>query len=151
MQMRPLVHYVRVKVKNDSRSTAKDCMAYLTKIERMNEHGHYVTLHQDPLPLGWAFIGQIPRNLPPQIEFFFDVFSTKSFENRVIPETQPKALIWKSILTGNATYRFSVVVTGENVEPLATTVEVEWNAWNNFVVWSGDPAQKTIVNDLCDL
>ena len=138
-------YYVRVMVKNKSRSTAKDCRAYLTKIEKVGKWDQYVTTHQDPLPLAWAFVGHSPISLPPRMEFFFDVFSTKSFDSRVIPMTNPQPMIWKKILTDKAKYKITVSVTGENVDPVTTTVEVEWSDWNNFVVWSGF-SRKTKIN-----
>lgn len=121
-----LAYYVRVSIKNHSRTIAKSCRAYLETIEYKDSLKEWEVIHQDPIPLDWAFVGPTSMDLPPKVEFHFDVFSVSSVTNRVTPRTTPRAVIWDTNLAPMGRYRYKVTVTGENVNPVSTTIEFDW-------------------------
>lgn len=133
---------VRAAVQNKSRFIARNCQAYLISIEYKGNHSAasrstlgvgnaispdgYQLLHQDPIPLRWAFVGVQPVDLPPKLKFHVDVFKVNNFKNQMVPQTQPQAVIWASNLTQKGWYRYTISMTGENINPVSTTVEVNW-------------------------
>ena len=119
-------YYVRASIKNNSDTIAKSCRAYLVTIEYETAPGKWRVIHQDPIPLDWAFVGPTPMDLPPKVEFHFDVFSVSSFENRVTPRTTPPAAIWHVSLSREGRYRYTVTVAGENVNPVSAAIEFNW-------------------------
>jgi hypothetical protein len=118
--------YVRASVKNDSRTIAKNCRAYLLAIEREENPGQYRAIHQDPLPLDWAFIGPISMDLPPKVRFYFDVFSVSSFNVFVTPRTSPRAVTSPNSLSPVGRYRYTVTVAGESINPVPFQIEFDW-------------------------
>ena len=119
-------YYVRASVQNKSRYIAKSCQAYLILIEYEMSAGNYHIIHQDPIPLNWSFLGSRSLDILPKLKFYIDVFSVSSFENRMVPRTQPIAAIWGTNLSSNGTYRYTVSVAGENIDPILQTITFNW-------------------------
>lgn len=121
--------YIRVSAKCSSRIgvTANRCRPFLTRIEyQESDTNGYKELHRDPIPLNWAYIGDQELDIHPQMEFFFDVVAVNSNEKQLRPQTTEKPLIWAKLLEGAGRYKFTVVLSGENIKPVALTLEFEW-------------------------
>jgi hypothetical protein len=129
--------YVRVEVKNTGRISAKNCRAFLNKIERLQDDGN-VLLHEDPLPLFWSFLEAGPMEIPAKMTYHFDLFHTESRKDQLIPCTKPFPVNWLKVLAQPGVYLFTAVVTADQVMPKLIRVKAEWNGeWGNFSVRSG--------------
>jgi hypothetical protein len=126
-------YYIRASVQNLSRYTAKNCRAYLVMIEYEVALGKYRIIHQDPIPLDWAFLGPVQLDLLPKMRFHFDVFSVSNFEDRMVPRTRPPAAIWSKNLGSIGKYRYRVSVAGENINPVSTSITFYWGGSFNDV------------------
>lgn len=120
-------YYVRASVKNISRYIARNCRAYLVLIEYEISPNRYKIIHQDPIPLDWAFLGATQLDLLPKLKFHFDVFSVSNFEDRMVPRTRPLAVMWAISLSSPGRYRYTVSVAGENINPVSTSITFYWN------------------------
>lgn len=120
--------YARISVKNTSRVTAKACRAFLVGISRRDPSGQFQTIHSDPLPLPWAFLGPTPIDIPPgETSFNFDLFRVDQGQDLLRPCSKPEVLAWgQTIYSVAGRYRFSACVMGDNLRPVSLTLEFEW-------------------------
>lgn len=126
-----MAKYIRVLVMCSSRIgiTANRCKPFLTTIEKFDASlGGYRELHHDPIPLNWAYIGDQPLDIHPEMEFYFDVLEVNSAENVLRPQTTISPETWTQLLSETGRYRFSVVLSGENIKPTPPDrqIEFEW-------------------------
>jgi hypothetical protein len=124
-----MAKYIRVLAKCTSRVgvTANRCKPFLTKIEKRDPAlNGYRELHHDPLPLNWAYIGDQQLDIHPEMEFYFDVAEVNSAQNLLRPQTTIAPETWAALLREPGTYRFSVVLSGENIRPVPLSIEFEW-------------------------
>jgi hypothetical protein len=142
--------YVRVSVKTCNRLirvVAQSCQVFLVKIEKRISASRYETIYNDPLPLAWSYFGHNSRDIPPGIEFFFDVIATNIETNLLIPQTTQQPTVWSStnVLTQPARYKFTVAVSGENVRTATLQIWIDWKGqWNSFTVGTnGHPITVT--------
>lgn len=128
--------YVRAKVTNDGRLPAKNCKAILHKIEKY-ESGEFVEFYGDHQQLAWSVSGiDPPVDIQHGHEHFFDVFATKSYDQKIIPQTDAGARprSWLTVFSDKTTYKFHIGVTCDNAPPVSIKIKVEWlGAWDNFV------------------
>ncbi len=122
-----MAKYIRASASNKSWVTAKSCKVFLTMIEKEVEKNHFRPLHHDPLPLPWAYLGASAIDIPPGMEFFFDIFAVNDQENRIEPQTYPmRPHSWKNLLQESGRYKFSVVVAGENLRLVPLSLCFVW-------------------------
>lgn len=122
-------YFICALVKNLSRTIARNCRAYLIRIDyKSNQQEKYLVIHQDPIPLDWAFLGDVQLDLPPQLEFYFDVFSVSNFDDIMIPRTVVSSWIWTRTLIPTGQYRYTVGVAGESISPLTTSITFDWDS-----------------------
>ncbi len=124
-----MAKYVRVLAKCSSRiaTTAKSCRPFLTRIERFDSTiGDYKILHDDPIPLGWSFIGNQSLDIDREMDFYIDVVAVNNNDNRLTPQTIVDAETFANILKENGRYRFSIAVSGTNIRPARQRIEFEW-------------------------
>src|SRR5262249_7996720 len=124
-----MAKYIRVLAKCTSRFgvTANGCRPFLTKIERFAPAlNDYKELHHDPLPLNWAYIGNQALDINPEMEFYFDVIEVNRNANLWRPQTTIAPQVWVELLREPGKYKFSVVLSGDNIKPVQQTVEFQW-------------------------
>ncbi len=127
--------YIRASATNLCRTTAKSCRVFLTRIERQVESGDYTVLHHDALPLPWAYIGAVTQDIPPKMSFFFDVFQVSECDPRFVPSTTIQPLTWNDQLRDKGKFRLSVLLTGENLEPVQFSISFDWKgSFDDFAV-----------------
>ncbi len=120
-------YYVRASVTNSGRRIARGCRAFLTMVEvRGFQEDSWRTVHEDPLPLPWAFIGPTEQDIPPRLTFFFDVFHLISSDSHFWPSAKPRPLIWNEAFKTKGTYRLHVLVAGEDIVPSTLTITFQW-------------------------
>lgn len=124
-----MAKYIRVLAKCSSRIgvTASRCKPFLTKIEKLDPGmNNYRELHHDPIPLNWAYVGDQAVDIHPKMEFYFDIVEVNSAQNLLMPQTTIAPVTWTALLREPGRYRFSVVLSGENIRPVQRTIEFEW-------------------------
>lgn len=124
--------WLRISVRNVSRHTAIGCRAFITKIERKNDSGEYITFDHDALPLTWAYLGTGKQDLPPDLNLFFDLihYSERNDSLRFSASATPN--IWLPYLAKPGVFRLTVAVFGDNVSVYRETVEVTWKGGMNL-------------------
>jgi hypothetical protein len=128
---------VRFRVDNETRRQAKGCVTYLLSIDRIT--GNTVTrLFADRIPLIWAYYSEFtPIDIPGRTGLYCDVAGSVDEANpRLDPHTVHKAVIYRNLLQPHATYRFTAIVTGDNVKPVSIRICIEWDGnWNIRNAW----------------
>jgi len=123
-----MAKYIRVLVECSSwlGVTAQGCRPFLTRIERLEPE--YKELHHDPIPLNWAYVGHQALDIHRGMKFYFDVVAVKSDDNRLQPQTTVVPETWVPLLSRPGKYRFTVIVSGQNVQPKeCKKVTFQWN------------------------
>lgn len=128
--------YVMVIAKNSGHLTAKNCKAYLHKIEKFHS-GAYIEIYNETQRLAWSVTGiDPPVDILPGEDRIFDVFYTESHKGSIVPQTAvgSRPLTWRSAFLDKTSYRFHVYVTCDNADPAHMEIEVEWRGnWDDFV------------------
>jgi hypothetical protein len=137
-------------VANVGKKVAKNCRGYLIQVERETRGGTFErTPYHDSLPLIWSYKGKdqgYPAvDLLPGIDQYIDILATFSFPNkpppwhpkhdseRFEPQTQFLPPRYSNLFAGTGTYRFTIQVSGEDVEPKVMRLLFKWNGkWNDF-------------------
>jgi hypothetical protein len=57
--------YIRARVRNTGRRTAKGALVFLTSLEEVHTSGNTPTSLHDSMPLAWAGWTFMPRDIPP--------------------------------------------------------------------------------------
>lgn len=134
--------YLRVKVINQKPSIAKNCRAYLVAIEQADKQGKFKpTLYIDSIPLPWACRAEEaynPLDLPQGIVQFIDVISTRSISPEFRPEIKPFPFRYMELFQQHGKFRFTVQVSGENIEPVFIKVVFDWSGvWDKYEASQG--------------
>jgi hypothetical protein len=138
-------HYVRVKVLNTGRQIAKQCRAYLVNVEKWNTStGKFApTIYCDSLQLAWSARANTeeayrPLDLPRDINQFIDIVSTRRPESGYKVMTNPHLYRYEPLFKEHGKFRYTVLVSGDNVKPVSVQVVFEWSGdWHNFAVSAG--------------
>lgn len=128
--------YIRIKVTNTKSALAKSCKAYLANIERLGQSGIWeATEYCESLQLRWAGRGYEALDLPKDVPHFVDVVSTREVSKSFRLETQVTLMRYEMLLNTKGTYRVTIVVSGDGVEPARIQLSFEWDgSWDNFEV-----------------
>ncbi len=138
-------HYVRVKVLNTGRQIAKQCRAYLVNVEKWNTSTDKFepTIYCDSLQLAWSARANIeeafrPVDMPKDISQFVDIVSTRRPESDYKVMTNTHLYRYEPLFKEHGKFRYTVVVSGDNVKPVSAKVVFEWGGdWDNFAVSAG--------------
>jgi hypothetical protein len=134
-------YYVRIKVTNTKAEVAKYCRAYLVAVEKAEEEDKFEpTTYCDSLPLPWACRADAyaPADLPQDVPHFVDVLSANSLSPEFEPKVQLVPLRYVSLFREHGTFRFTVMVSGENVKPVSIRIVFRWDGhWDTFQVSLG--------------
>jgi hypothetical protein len=126
----------RFLVTNERRFSAKNSRAYLTQIERRNLDGSFATVFADRLPLRWAYIGATAVDIPGKTQIYCDVAGANQAQPSLRPYTEPGAQLFNEIFDLHAVYRFTAIVTADNILPIKIQILIDWTGnWNFVDVW----------------
>jgi hypothetical protein len=131
----PLV-YVRARVRNEGRHIAKSCRVFLTALHEIRSDGTLQTVIKDSKPLAWAGWQFAPIDIPAGVNFYADLMTVSKavsgwrFSVERLFDSQKKLLVYRG------TYRFSLMVSGDNAAPARCEVNVEYTGdWNGLRAW----------------
>ena len=138
-------HYVRVKVLNTGRQIAKQWCAYLVNVEKWNPStGEFEpTIYCDSLQLAWSARANTveayrPVDMPRHVPQFIDIVSTRKTEKDYKVMTDPHLYRYENIFKEQGKFRYTVLVSADNVNPASVKVVFEWSGdWHNFAVSAG--------------
>jgi len=139
--------YIRAKVKNEKKNIAKKCRAFLVNIEKKQENKFQSTTYCDSIPLAWSchMINNDncePIDIPHGVVQYLDILSMSRGRREFYPAIIDTHLSYryKNLFEETGTFRFTIHLTGENVEPQTLKLILEWNGvWDQFKVY---PASK---------
>jgi hypothetical protein len=131
--------YVRIKATNRSPRLAKNCRAYLVNIEQFGRSGDWEsTDYCESMQLAWSARGDggyIALDLPAQVPHFIDVVSTRETSTQFLPAIDPILQRYLTLLKSTGTFRFTVLLSGENVRPVQIRLSFKWTGkWDEFEV-----------------
>ncbi len=146
---------MRVGVRNEALTVAKDCRAYLTEIAEWDGQKYKpVDFFADTLRLRWAYEGENGAlhesiDIPKGIVVHFDVFSTKNertsegtFEEQRIVQVADRGIRYDrerfmNKIEYGKRYRFRTLVVAEGAAPRPQDVEVKLGAnWSDMDIVS---------------
>lgn len=142
--------YIRCLVRNKRGMVAKGCRAYLVKVEQAAAGGRFgPAVFYDSVQLAWASrpghqyeAVDLPRGVPQYV----DVVSTRDFNpNPECPpepiprfqiESQFKPFRESGLGTKPGTFRFTILVAGDNFPPFEFRLGLRWNGqWDQIEAW----------------
>jgi len=133
--------YVRVKVVNCGRRTARHCQGYLENVEACVGREVRETDYADFMRLVWSYSAGSPSlDLLPEVPHWLDVISTLEHHDGFFLQTDPKATRYSEGFGATCVYRLTIKVFAEDAEPARAFVYVDWNGnWDRLDVF--DEAQ----------
>lgn len=131
--------YIRCKVTNAKSALAKSCRAYLVNVERQGSRGNWeATSYCESMQLAWASRGDgsyTALDIPKDVPHFIDILSVREGSNEFRPAIQVMPFRYESLWSTHGTYRFTVIVSGEDVTPATLGVSLKWTGeWDKFEV-----------------
>jgi hypothetical protein len=127
--------HIRVRLRNQGRNAAKNCKIFLTGIEEVQQSGVTNAPFYDSAPLSWAGWDFAPRDIPPGVEFYCDVFKISKSQAGWLLGVEKVLSSQKSLMGYRGTYRFRLLATADNAEPIKYAIEASYNGdWNNLRV-----------------
>jgi hypothetical protein len=131
--------YIRVKATNAKARIAKSCRAYLIDFARRGPAGSWdATEYCDCLQLSWSALPGASHDaldLPQHVPFFVDVVSTRQTATSFAPALAFTPYRYHHWFSTPGTYRFTILVTGDNVKPARLSISFKWTGvWDEFEV-----------------
>lgn len=142
--------YVRIKVTCARRRTAKSCSAYLVGIETLSPGGTFQpTNFVDSLPLSWSCqaTGQErePLDLLWGVNQYIDVVAAHDGSAYLEPQFSPIPLRYVALFRKTTeTFRFTVLVSGDTIEPARLRFVVAWKGDAQFMDVYEDGPNKSL-------
>lgn len=136
-------YYVRARVTNSRKQVAKQCRACLVKVERWHEQDkrYRNTAYCDSIQLAWSCsssrdVAYGAKDIPNGIEQFVDIISTRLVvPNKYRIEISPMPFRYEDLFSELGKFRFTILVTGENVSPVVEKMVFVWTGrWRDFQV-----------------
>lgn len=122
-----VAYYLRVKVVNCGRRTARSCTGYLANMEVWRDRVFCETKYADYMRLVWSHSPGIPRiDLLPEVPHWLDLVSTLEYDQRFFIETDPKAPQYAGGFDDSSVFRLTVRVFAEDAEPAESLVYLQW-------------------------
>jgi hypothetical protein len=133
--------YIRVEVMNEKRRLAKQCRAYLVNVEVQNGRNEFEpTIYVDSIQLAWSCRENGKEreavDLPNGVSQYIDVLATYKSSNCFTPQISPFPFRYEELFINSPkTFRFTVQVSGDGVDPVFTTIIFSWKGqWDDFEV-----------------
>lgn len=111
--------FIRLRVRNDGKSTARSCVAYLRGLDEVYASGTKPTKFFDSIPLQWASakIDCEPRDIPPGVSQFVNLVGISKYASGWNFKTKELFASHAPLKDFKGTYRFAVLVSGDFVHP----------------------------------
>jgi hypothetical protein len=125
--------YIRARVRNVGRRIAKKCRPYMIRLEEVHTSGTTQTPFCDSAVLRWPRADYEPRDIPNGINCFFDVVGVLKNRPGWRFKFSEKEMVsdYAALPKYEGTYRFTVLVTGDGVEPEGRKIDVTYNGNSN--------------------
>lgn len=125
--------YIRARVRNTGSRVAKQCRPYLVGLEEVHPSGTTATPFSESAVLPWPLRDYGPRDIPKGIDQFFDVLGVLKNRTGWRLTFREKFSEYAELPNYKGTYRFTVLVTGDGVEPRGRKIDVTYNGdWHNL-------------------
>ncbi len=130
-------YYLRVKVVNRGRRTARNCKGYLADVEVWRGGAFCETNYADYMRLVWShYAGSPSLDLLPEVPHWLDLVSTLEHDRRFFLEIDPKAARYAGGFDETSVYRLTIKVFAEDAEPAQAFVFLHWNGcWDSLDVF----------------
>ena len=130
-------YYLRVKVVNRGRRTARDCNGFLANLEVWCGGAFCETNYADFMRLVWSnYAGSPSLDLLPDVPHWLDLVSTLEHHSRFFLETDPKATRYANGFDDTSVYRLTIKVFAEDAEPAQSFVYLHWDRrWDSLDVF----------------
>jgi hypothetical protein len=134
------VHYIRIRVTNISRKTARDCRAYLVDLKTLNEKGQLCkTNYCDSIPVAWSCQGRKDRfqliDIPPGVNQYIDVVVTRNTSDAFDLQLMAKPFRYVDLFRRKGKHIFTIQVCAQWAKPKRIMLELDWKGdWNDYVV-----------------
>lgn len=121
--------WIRARLKNEGKSVARNCRAYLTDIVVEHTSGsRLVYNNEDAIPLKWSLRADEEKiDLPPEITQFIDICHVLATEpNKLHSDARINPFRLGPFWQLPGKYKVTVVVTADEAEPASTAVCFYW-------------------------
>lgn len=120
--------WVRVRATNLRFQLAKQCRPFLTKLETVDASGKATpTNFADSLVLRWPGGDITPRDIPKDVEFYIDVVVFHKTSDQFNFLVQRLFGHNSDLQNYHGTYRFHILLTGDDVYPARCAIDVTYN------------------------
>jgi hypothetical protein len=126
--------YVRARVRNVGRHTAKGCRVFLRKLEEVLPGGQTLqTTWDDSKVLAWAGWSFVPVDVPAGVEFYVDIVRVSKADRGWLFSVEKLFATQQGLKDYVGTYRFHLMATAENASPAYCTIDVVYNGdWHSL-------------------
>ena len=126
--------YVRVRVRNKGRHTAKGCRVFLTGLKEVLPGGNILpTALDDSKVLAWAGWHFSPIDVPSGVEFYVDVMRVSKHDRGWLFSVEKLFSSQQNLKNYAGTYRFHLMVSGDNAAPAHCEIDVTYNGdWHGL-------------------
>jgi hypothetical protein len=141
-------YYVRARVRNLGRRTARGAQVFLTSLKEVYPGGTRETSFHDSMPLAWAGWNFIPREIPPaaDVHFYVDVVRVSTLSEAWLLCVQKPLLNQAPVKSYRGTYRFHLTAIADNAAPAEFKIDVTYhgNYKNLSAVAVSERRKKTV-------
>ena len=128
--------YIRARVRNSGRRTAKGARVFLTSLSEVQPTGilHPTSLH-DSKPLAWSGWTFAPRDIPPasRVHFYIDLMRVSKHEPGRLFSVEQLFASQTALQKYSGTYRFQLTLTADNAKPATCEIDVTYKQdWNSL-------------------
>lgn len=133
-------YYVRLKVDNTGKRTAKNCGGYLVAVHMIDDRGRREpTAYKDFQRLCWSYFNEDKSwqglSLHPHTSYYLDVFHTHSERNGFCPRIIPGSPRYTDLFHQQGIYCLTIRVVADDCDAVETDVYVQWQMnWETFRV-----------------
>ena len=127
--------YIRSRLRNVGRHSAKKCLVFLTGIKEVLPAGVTSAPFHDAKPLSWPGWDFTPRDVPQGVDFYVNVFKISKDDPGWFISVEKLFSNQQKLKDYKGTYRFELLATADNAEPMKFEIEATYSGdWNNLRV-----------------
>jgi hypothetical protein len=128
--------YIRARVRNAGRRTAKGARVFLTSLKEVQPSGTILpTSLYDSKPLAWSGWTFAPRDIPPasRVHFYVDLTRVSKHEQGWLFSVEQLFASQTALQKYSGTYRFQLTLTADNAKPATCEIDVTYKQdWNSL-------------------
>lgn len=125
--------YIRLRLRNDGKRAAQNCVVFLTAITEVHPSGTTPTSFHDAMPLAWPGWEFSPRQIPRGIEFYVDLMRVSKNVSGWWISVRELAVTQADLRSYRGTYRFHVTAVADNAKPEKYEVDVSYDGdWHSL-------------------